>query len=133
MPDIIVFRFLFPIFIVIFLSIPTVYGATDARSVDQLAAREAARKAAVTNDPTVIEQTALDTITGCGKPIQSHGVALFDPNTDVNINFYDGDHVDVTVTYRHYLLSPNFMTLIGGKPIGPMLTFNETATFEREW
>ncbi|GIM48442.1 hypothetical protein DNHGIG_39910 [Collibacillus ludicampi] len=133
MQDLIVFRFLIPFFLVLFLAIPVISSATDARDVVQLAAREAARKAAVTNDYQAVEQRALNVIQGSGKPIEYAGVTLFDPSTDVTINFYAGDEVAVTVHYRHYLFSPLMLTLIGGKPLGPTIDLQSTAYFEREW
>lgn len=133
MSDIVVFRFFLPIFLVLWMAIPMIGAAVDAKDVVQLAAREAARKASIVNDQYAVEQHALNIITGSGKPIAHNGITLFDPSRDVAINFYDGDRVTVQVTYHHHLLSPNLMTLIGGGSLGPTVALTRRASFERTW
>lgn len=133
MQDLVVFKFLAPFFVVLWLAIPLLGTAWDTKNVVQLAAREAGRKAAVMNDEAQVRNRALTTIQGSGKPISANGVTLFDPNTDVSVNFFDGERVTVDVHYRLYFLSPNILTIIGGNPIGPTTDVHAIATFEREW
>lgn len=133
MQDIVVMRVLLPLFFVFLTLIPMVGSAADARDVIQLSAREAARKASISNDSAAVIQVAQDTITGSGKPTTVNGTTVFDPAQDVLINFFDGDRVTVTVSYHHYLLTPNLLSLIGGQPIGPTIDLQSTASFERLW